>query len=77
MDVWTAEFKGVVGSVPPMTHLFQFDLGAALSASMATVVFTLFFVDFFDTAGTLTSVANVSGKIDSKGRVQDLSLIHI
>merc|ERR1712000_376712 len=47
-------------------------LGAALSASMATVVFTLFFVDFFDTAGTLTSVANVSGKIDSKGRVKDI-----
>jgi AGZA family xanthine/uracil permease-like MFS transporter len=67
-----AEFKGVVGSIPPMTHLFQFDLGAALSASMATIVFTLFFVDFFDTAGTLTSVANVSGKIDSKGRVKDI-----
>ena len=55
-----------------MTHLFQFDLGAALSASMATVVFTLFFVDFFDTAGTLTSVANVAGKIDSKGKVKDI-----
>ena len=67
-----AKFNGVVGAVPSMTHLFQFDLGAALSASMATVVFTLFFVDFFDTAGTLTSVANVSGKIDSKGRVQDI-----
>jgi AGZA family xanthine/uracil permease-like MFS transporter len=67
-----AKFNGVVGAIPPMTHLFQFDLGAALSASMATVVFTLFFVDFFDTAGTLTSVANVSGKIDSKGRVQDI-----
>jgi len=67
-----AKFNGVVGAVPSMTHLFQFDLGAALSASMATVVFTLFFVDFFDTAGTLTSVANVAGKIDSKGRVQDI-----
>ena len=67
-----AKFNGVVGAIPPMTHLFQFDLGAALSASMVTVVFTLFFVDFFDTAGTLTSVANVAGKIDSKGRVQDI-----
>ena len=67
-----AKFNGVVGAIPPMTHLFQFDLGAALSASMATVVFTLFFVDFFDTAGTLTSVANVAGKIDSKGRVKDI-----
>ena len=55
-----------------MTHLFQFDLGAALSASMATVVFTLFFVDFFDTAGTLTSVANVAGKVDNKGKVKDI-----
>tara|TARA_B100000768_G_scaffold168809_1_gene173942 strand:- start:286 stop:858 length:573 start_codon:yes stop_codon:yes gene_type:complete len=39
---------------------------------MATIVFTLFFVDFFDTAGTLTSVANVAGKVDSKGNVQDI-----
>jgi len=67
-----AKFNGVVGSVPPMTHLFTFDLSAALSASMVTVVFTLFFVDFFDTAGTLTSVANVAGKVDSKGNVKDI-----
>ena len=39
---------------------------------MITVVFTLFFVDFFDTAGTLTSVANVAGKVDSKGNVKDI-----
>ena len=55
-----------------MTHLMTFDLSAALSASMITVVFTLFFVDFFDTAGTLTSVANVAGKVDSKGNVKDI-----
>jgi AGZA family xanthine/uracil permease-like MFS transporter len=47
-------------------------MGAALSAGMVTVVFTLFFVDFFDTAGTLTSVANVAGKVDSKGKVKDI-----
>jgi len=67
-----AKFNGVVGEIPPMTHLMTFDLGAALSASMATIVFTLFFVDFFDTTGTLVSVANVAGKVDSKGRVQDI-----
>ena len=60
-----AYFQGVVGSVPPIPHLFQFDLDAALSTSMATVVFTLFFLDLFDTEGALTSVANVSGKSDS------------
>ena len=38
---------------------------------MASIVFTLLFIDFFDTAGTLTSVANVAGKVD-KGKVQDI-----
>ena len=65
-------FNGVYSAPPPMTHLFAFDLGAALSASMVTVVFTLFFIDFFDTAGTLTSVANVAGKIDRNGKIQDI-----
>ncbi len=67
-----ANFNGVMSAPPPMTHLFTFDLGAAMSASMATVIFTLFFIDFFDTAGTLTSVANVSGKISRDGRIEDI-----
>ena len=67
-----SKFNGIVGSIPPMTHLLTFDLSAALSASMVTVVFTLFFVDFFDTAGTLTSVANVAGKVDAQGNVKDI-----
>ena len=66
------KFNGVVSSPPPMTHLMTFDLGAALSASMVTVVFTLFFIDFFDTAGTLTSVANVAGKVGKDGKIQDI-----
>ena len=66
------KFNGVVSAPPPMTHLLAFDLGAALSASMVTVIFTLFFIDFFDTAGTLTSVANVSGKIGRDGKIQDI-----
>jgi AGZA family xanthine/uracil permease-like MFS transporter len=67
-----AKFNGVVSAPPPMTHLLAFDLGAALSASMVTVIFTLFFIDFFDTAGTLTSVANVSGKIGRDGKIEDI-----
>ena len=67
-----ANFNGVVSSPPPMTHLFAFDLGAALSASMVTVIFTLFFIDFFDTAGTLTSVANVAGKVGDDGKIKDI-----
>ena len=44
-----------------------------MTAGMSTVIFTLLFIDFFDTAGTLTSVANVAGKVDSKGKVKDIS----
>jgi len=72
---WVADlskFNGVVGSIPTMKHFLSFDLSAGLTAGMATVVFTLFFVDFFDTAGTLTSVANVAGKVDSDGKVKDI-----
>ena len=67
-----AKFNGVVGEIPPMTYLFDFDLTAAFTAGMSTVIFTLLFIDFFDTAGTLTSVANVAGKVDSKGKVEDI-----
>ncbi len=67
-----AKFNGLVSSPPPMTYLLDFDLSAALTAGMSTVIFTLLFIDFFDTAGTLTSVANVAGKVDSKGKVKDI-----
>ena len=33
----------------------------------------LLFIDFFDTAGTLTSVANVAGKVDKNGKVEDIN----
>ena len=67
-----AKFNGVVGSIPPMTYLMDFDLTAAFTAGMSTVIFTLLFIDFFDTAGTLTSVANVAGKVDKNGKVKDI-----
>ncbi len=55
-----------------MSYFLEFDLSAAFTASMSTVIFTLLFIDFFDTAGTLTSVANVAGKVNSSGKVEDI-----
>ena len=55
-----------------MKHFMTFDLSKALSAGMMTVVFTLLFVDIFDSMGTLVSVANVAGKTDNKGKVKDI-----
>ena len=68
-----AKFNGIVSAPPPMTYLFAFDLTAALTAGMSTVIFTLLFIDFFDTAGTLTSVANVAGKVGKDGKVKDIN----
>ena len=68
-----AKFWGIASwEIPPMVHLFDFSFESVFTAMGVSVVFTLFFVDFFDTAGTLTSVANVAGKIDNKGKVQDI-----
>ena len=57
---------------PPMTYLLNLTY-LPMTAGMSTVIFTLLFIDFFDTAGTLTSVANVAGKVDKDGKVQDIN----
>ena len=67
------EFKGIVGDVPSLAPTaFQLDIGGALSVGLISVVFTLLFVDFFDTAGTLTSIANLAGKVDENGKVDGI-----
>lgn len=68
-----SELAGLVGSVPSLEPtLFQLDIQGALTAGMIGVVFALLFVDFFDTAGTLTSVANVAGKIGPDGKIENI-----
>ena len=68
-----AELKGIVGGVPSLTPTaFKLDIGGALSIGLISVVFTLLFVDFFDTAGTLTSIANLAGKVGEDGKVEGI-----
>ena len=68
-----ATFRGVFEfKIPTMTHFFDFDFSRSMTGAMVAIIFTLFFVDFFDSAGTLTSVANVAGKVDKNGKVQDI-----
>jgi len=68
-----AEFKGIIGDVPSLAPTaFQLDIGGALSVGLISVVFTLLFVDFFDTAGTLTSIANLAGKVGEDGKVDGI-----
>ncbi len=68
-----SSFQGIFSlSLPEMKHFMTFDISKALSAGGLTVVFTLFFVDIFDSMGTLVSVANVAGKVDNKGNVKNI-----
>jgi len=45
------------------------DLHAALGLGVAVVVFTFFFVDFFDATGTLVALANKAGALDAEGNM--------
>ncbi len=60
--------NGVVGlPVWPSDLVGQLDIGAALGLGLFSVVFTFFFVDFFDATGTLTGLAQRAGYLDEKG----------
>lgn len=56
------EFLNGFGGLGDGAHLINF----------AIVVFSLLFVDFFDTAGTLVSVGRVAGLVDEDGKLQNV-----
>lgn len=63
---------GVVGSVPSLAPTFGSALGSLpdlLTADLLVVVFTMLFVDFFDTAGTLIGVTNQAGLLTDDGKL--------
>ena len=67
------QFQGFASSIPSMSPTFmQLDFSSIGSSLFLIVIFTILFVDFFDTAGTLTSVANLSGKVDKDGNVENI-----
>ncbi|MDP9763636.1 MULTISPECIES: NCS2 family permease [Deinococcus] len=60
--------NGVVGvPVWPADLVGQLDLGGALALGLLNVVFTFFFVDFFDATGTLTGLAHRAGALTPDG----------
>lgn len=68
-----SEPTGIV-SMPPSIEptLFQIDWTKALEIGLVVVVISFLFVDMFDTAGTLVSVAHPAGLLDEKGHVTNL-----
>ena len=55
--------------ITPLAGAFLSGLGNVEAFSFALVVFTFFFVDFFDTAGTLVGVGQAGGFLDEDGNL--------
>ena len=67
-----SDLNGVAGAIPNPSHAFSLDFSLIATAGFIGVAFAFLFVDFFDTAGTLTSVANLTGKVNKKGEVEGI-----
>lgn len=62
--------ENVVSQPPSITPLLgQLDFSLIKEPEFWVVVFTFFFVDFFDTLGTLVGVCNRSGLLDENGNL--------
>ena len=65
-----AKFTGVVSAPPSLAPTFlQLDFSRVFEWTAITVIFSLLFVDLFDTAGTLIGVAHRAGLLDEKGEL--------
>ncbi len=66
--------EGIVSMPPSLSPIFmKMDFSMIASPSFWVVVFTFFFVDFFDTVGTLVGVSNRAGMLDENGRLPKAS----
>lgn len=62
--------KAIVSLPPSLKPIFlQFEWKHILTPDMFIVLFTLLFMDMFDTVGTLVGVATKANMLDEKGRV--------
>lgn len=63
-------WQGIVSAPPSLTPtLMQMDLAGAFTPALFSVIFTLFFLDLFDTAGTLIGTGHAAGLLDERGRL--------
>jgi AGZA family xanthine/uracil permease-like MFS transporter len=65
-----ATFGGVVSLPPSLAPtMFQLDFSRAAELTFLIAVFSLLFVDLFDTAGTLIGVSHRAGFLDKQGKL--------
>ncbi len=59
---------GIFDEIPSLAPVaFQLDLAGAFRLSLLLPIFSLFFVDFFDTVGGFVGIASKAGMIDERG----------
>ena len=64
------EFKGIVSAPESIAPIFcQFEFDKIFSVDMLVVVFTFFFIDMFDTVGTLVGVCTKAKMMDENGKI--------
>ena len=64
------EFKGIVSAPESIAPIFcQFEFDKIFSVDMMVVVFTFFFIDMFDTVGTLVGVCTKAKMMDENGNI--------
>ena len=62
------KFSGIVSAPPSVAPIFcKFEWSEILSTKMFLVVFTMLFIDLFDTIGTLVGVSMKANMLDEKG----------
>lgn len=67
------EFKGVVDIPPsPAPTFMKMDFSGLLNMGLLGVIFVFFFVDLFDTTGTLIGVSHRAGLLDKDGKLPRL-----
>ena len=67
-----AEFGGIASAPPVASAAFSLDFSMVSSFAFLSVVFVLFFLDFFDTTGTLTGIADIAGKRRADGSIENI-----
>lgn len=64
------QIHGAIDTPPSIAPIFfQFELNHVLSGDMIICVMTLFFLDMFDTVGTLVGVGSRAGMLNAEGKL--------
>ncbi|WP_435183271.1 NCS2 family permease [Halobellus sp. EA9] len=64
--------RAVQYDITPLAGAFLSGLSQVEAFTFSLIVFTFFFVDFFDTAGTLVGVGQAGGFLDEDGNLPDI-----